>query len=117
DDVPNRTLHALIQPNQKIDGRRTVAIDCVQELAQPGPRGFRRETGRQLFTKYWIVGEGHPLGIRFKKKVERVDNYKVSDEVNFDGKVVYDLRKDHARQIVILRVLLPIDKMAVRLDP
>ena len=47
--------------------------------------------------------------MRFKKKIERIDDRHFGDEIDLDAKFICRLGKYQAREIIGLWVLLPID--------
>jgi hypothetical protein len=55
--------------------------------------------------------------VGFKKKIERIDDRHFGDEIDLDAKFTGGFEEHQPRQIVRLRVLLPIDEMLLRLNP
>ena len=56
------------------------------------------------------------FSFRIDEKIERVVHRHLGDQVDFDAKSAHWIRKRQARDIVALRILLPVDEMAGRLD-
>ena len=56
------------------------------------------------------------FSFRIDEKIEGVVHRHLGDEIDFDAKSAHWIRKRQARDIVALRILLPVDEMARRLD-
>ena len=56
------------------------------------------------------------FSFRIDEKIEGVVHRHLGDEIDFDAKSAHWIRKRQARDIVALRVLLPVHEMVGRLD-
>ena len=74
------------------------------------------QVGLKLRLQFGRIGEGIFLGLRLQEEVEGVDDFHVHGEVHRHREVVHFFREHHPRQPVGLRVLLPVDEVAGRLD-
>jgi hypothetical protein len=63
-----------------------------------------------------IIVEGKRLGVRFQKKVERVIDHHVGHKIDFHLKFTNWFGVDDPCQIVAVRILLPVQKIAFGLD-
>ena len=52
--------------------------------------------------------------MRFEKKIERIEYRHFGNQINFNAEFARFFRKHQARQVIRLRVLLPIDEMSGR---
>ena len=59
---------------------------------------------------------GKRLRLGFEKEVERVEHRHLGDEVDVDDELPRPLREDEAREVVSLRVLLPVEEVQLRRD-
>jgi hypothetical protein len=76
--------------------------------------GFQKR--RQLMRQGFVVTEGEGLRVRFQEKIKRIDHGHLRDQIHLHGKMMHALGKYHARQEIALRVLLPVQKVRLRLD-
>src|SRR4029077_13403237 len=72
------------------------------------------EIGGELPFHNWIVLEGNFLGVFFQKEVKGIDDRHVRDEIDFDGKFRSFVREHESCEMVAVRILLPVNKMAGR---
>ncbi len=116
DQVSDVLAQALVETDQKVDGRNRLATDAVQiRLKSRGQRQFF-EVRRQLALLFAGVGERDVLGVGLEEEVERIEHSHLGDQIDFDAKLVGLFREDQARQVIALRVLLPVDEMVFRQD-
>ena len=115
-DVADLLLQPRIEADQEVDGRLLAAIDLGQPRREQRSRRLHLAKGRDLLGQRGIVGEGPLLGLGLEEEVERIDHRHVGDEVDHDLEQLGLLREDQARQVVALRVLLPVDEMLLGLD-
>src|SRR5262249_46142081 len=120
-----RRLYARFHADQIFDvaGEFTVELgkerDAAHLLRRNCSQVTLEERRQRLLAKVWrefcslprFVLERITLCVRVEKKIEGVDDRHLGDEVDFDAKVACGFWKHKSRQIVCLRVLLPIDKM------
>jgi len=65
----------------------------------------------QFVVENRIVFEWKFFGFRFQKEIERIQHRHFRDQVHFHQKLTSLFRKNQAREIVGLRVLLPVNEM------
>jgi hypothetical protein len=63
-----------------------------------------------------LVGKGNFLGMRLKEEVEGIDHRHLGDQIDLDPEFAGLFREDQARQVIALRVLLPVDEVLFRTD-
>ena len=61
-----------------------------------------------------LVAERKGLRVRLEEEVERVEHRHLGDQVHLDAQLVGLLREHEAREVVSLRVLLPVDEVLGR---
>ena len=116
DDVVDALLHPHVQRDQHVHRALFVAADPGQEVGQQRAGGFQSAERRQFLVQHMIVCEREGLRLRFQEEVERIDGDHIRHQVDGDDKPVDLFRENRPRQMVALRVLLPIDEMRLRLD-
>ena len=116
DQVTDVGLQALIQGDQKIVGRHRLGRHRIEILLKRrGGRQFQ-QVGRQFVRQRGVVFERDFLGVRLEKKVEGIDDRHFGHQVHLDPELTGLLRKHQARQVIALRILLPVDEMIGRRD-
>ena len=63
-----------------------------------------------------VVTERKGLSLGLEEEVERIDHRHVGDEIDRDLELRRLLGKHQARQMIALRILLPVDEVVLRLD-
>ena len=63
-----------------------------------------------------FIGEGDFFGVRLKEEIEGVDDRHFGHQIHLNPELTGFFREDEARQVVALRVLLPVDEMRFRAD-
>jgi hypothetical protein len=116
DDVADGALHLAIEVDQKVDAGLRRRRDRVEEATQQGRQRQAVQVRFKFFLLPGLVFERKRRRIGFGKEVERVDYRHAGDQVDFDAEFARLFREDQARQIVGLRVLLPVDEMLPRGD-
>ena len=116
DDVADILLQARIQPDQEVDRALFRAIDLVEPGLQQRPGGLDLAERGDLLGQRRIVGEGPLLGGGLEEEVERIGDRHVGHEVDRDLELARLLRDHQAREVVALRILLPVDEVLRRLD-
>ena len=114
--VADLACDTLIETDQEVVGALFGAIDTLEERPQARARGPAFEVRRQLLFDRGFVTEGEPFRIRLKEIVERIDDLHLGDEIDLDREAARLIRKDQPRQIIAVRVLLPVDEVFARLD-
>ncbi len=116
DHVADGALHALVERDEEVDGRCGFARDAIHErLEQRRGRQFFQER-LQFVAQARLVGEGEFPGAGFEEEIERIDHRHLGDEIDLDLELAGFFRKDQAREIVRLRVLLPVDEVSAGRD-
>ena len=116
DQVADVLRHALVERHQEVDAGRGLALDTGQVLGEQRPAGLGDQIGRQLAPLGLDIGEGNLLGMRLEEEVEGVEHRHLGDQVDGDLELFGLLREHQARQVVALRVLLPVDEVLARPD-
>ncbi len=123
-------LHARFHPNQVADLRldAPVQIDEEPDGVRVGvrKRGQQRGEARarrgdveerlQLGALQLVVDERHLVGARLQEEVERVHHRHLGHQVHFEREHRRLGREGQPGQVVALRILLPVDEVARRLD-
>ena len=116
DQVLDVVGQLLVEGHQKIHAGQRLAGDAGQ-VAGKGRRGRQLlQVGRQLHRLAFGVGEGNLLGIGLEEEVERVEHRHLGDQIDLDLELAGLLGEHQTRQVVALRVLLPVDEVAARLN-
>jgi hypothetical protein len=93
--------------------------DALAEMAPAGimdPQIVLLSVGRQFALQVGIVFERQFFGLGFEEKVERVLHRHVGDQVDRDFKPLDRIGEHDAGLIIAVRVLLPIDEVALGLN-
>ena len=96
--------------------RCLLAIDLGEPRRQQWPGRLDLAERRDLGGERGIVGERPLLGVGLEEEVERIDHRHVGDQVDHDLEAVGLLGEDQARQVIALRILLPVDEVLLGLD-
>ena len=111
-------MQTLVDRHQKIVHRHFFfghqRFEILDVLPEFGFGGLCREIGRELARQIGQVFEREILRVGVNKKIERVQHRHFDDEVNLDAQLGGFLRKRQTRQVVGLRVLLPVDEVLSR---
>lgn len=116
DQVIDVLAQALVEADQKVDSRNRHAADAVQVGFEPWRQRQFFQVRRQFALLFAGIREGDVLGVRFQKEVERVEHRHFGDQINLDTELVGLFREDQTRQVIALRVLLPVDEVVFRQD-
>ena len=71
---------------------------------------------RQVALVHALVAERKGLRVRLEEEVERIEHRHLGDQVHLDAQLRRLLREHEAREVVSLRILLPVDEVLVRRD-
>ena len=71
---------------------------------------------RQLLSERRLIDEGKPLRVVLEEKVERIDHRHIGDEIDFHFEMPGQLRMHKAREVIALRILLPVEEVVGRLN-
>ena len=115
-DIIDALLNLLVERHQKIDSWRLFARYGRQQGLHQRAGFDCLEIGLQLVFQRRFVHEREFASAFLKEEIKRVEDRHLGDEIDldFEGRCLF--REDQARQIVALRVLLPIDEMLGRRD-
>ncbi len=116
DQVIDVLAQALVEADQKVDSRNRHAADAVQVGFEPWRQRQFFQVRRQFALLFAGIREGDVLGVRFQKEVERVKHRHFGDQINLDTEFAGLFGEDQTRQVVALRVLLPVDEVVFRQD-
>ena len=114
--VADVALQLLVQRDQPVVRRRLLARDG-REIRLERRRGRRLDHVRLEFERdLGLVGERTVLGRRFEEEIERIQHRHLGDQIDLDAKARGLVREHQARQVVRLRILLPVDEVRGGLD-
>ncbi len=92
----------------------------ARDLREPGSEqrsgGLGFEKGAQFAGEGFVVAERIVLRARLEEEIERIEDRHLRDQIHFDGELGGRFGKDEAREIVGLRILLPVDEVVLGLD-
>ncbi|MDT4827529.1 hypothetical protein FQZ97_608780 [compost metagenome] len=111
DQVADVLAQALVEGDQEVDGRRRRALDARQVVGETRLGAVLDQVRRQLALFGVGVGEGNLFRIGLEEEVERVEHRHLGDQVDLDLQFAGLLREHQARQVIALRVLLPVDEV------
>ena len=116
DHVGDLLLQVAVDLHQRVDGRPAPAID----RGQPGAQTRRGRIGAQerleVAELRRLVGEGEAFGERLEKEVERVVDGHLGDQIDLDPEQIGLVGEREPRDVVALRILLPVQEMCRRRD-
>ncbi len=116
-DVADFLLQSCVEADQEIDGARLArAIDLVEPRLEQRTRRLGLAKRRDLLGERGVVTKGKGLGVGLEEEVERIDHRQVGDEIDGDFEPGGLLGEHQARQMIALRVLLPVDEVVLGLD-
>ena len=105
----------LIDADDEIDGAAAFAGDSSEITRDERRCRCLDQVRHQLPALIRVVFEGKLFRVRREEEIERIDHRHLGNQIDFDSKLTGLVRKYQPRQIVCLRVLLPIDEMTRRL--
>ena len=119
DDVADELVYPAVQRDEEIDRALLLPVDGRDKRRQ---RGHRREVilapvGLELDGLRGIVRKGKLLGSRLQEEIERVVHRHLRHQVDLDRELPRRLRENQPREVVALRILLPVHEVRLRLDP
>ena len=112
DHVPDVALHAAgsARPGSRSSARRGTGV-AARYSANSGVGASCRRKRLQLLQLPVFVGERKRFGLRLEEEVERVVDRHLGDEIDLEPELTDPLGEGQSRQIVALRILLPVDEM------
>ena len=105
---------ASVQRDKKIDGAARLARDALQIVCHQRRRWRLDQKRRELTALGCFVLEGEALRVGFQEKIEWIQYRHLGDQIHFDAQFPSRLREHDARQVVRLRILLPVDEVLGR---
>ncbi|CAB4583968.1 unannotated protein [freshwater metagenome] len=93
-----------------------ITPDAAQVLPQCRSERHLAMIRLQLVSQHRVVFEGHSLRLRFQEEVERIVHRHLRHQIYFHAELRRFLRKHQTREVVRLRVLLPVDEMLAGRD-
>ena len=116
DYVADFALQSLVESDEEIDGADFCERDGAEPASEIGAGGFFFEIGAEIAGERGVVSERVIFGGGFEKEIERIVDRHLRDEIDFDEERGCGLGEDETREIVALRVLLPVDEVATGLN-
>ena len=121
DPVADPLEHEPIEGHEDIDRPRwrgdESCLPCrANQAGEQVAADRRRQVRRELRRQHRIVGEGERLRLGIEEEIEGVDRHEIGDEIDRQGELARRLRKHDPRQVVALRILLPVEEVVARLD-
>ncbi len=110
-------LHAAIHIDQHVDRPPAATIDGREIAGQLRSERIGNQKRLQLTALRRLVGKRHVLGEGLEEEVERIVDRHFGHQVDLDAELVDLLRKRQAGDVVALRILLPVQKVAGRRNP
>ena len=87
-----------------------------EPLLQERRRRHLREIRLEVLEHDRLVQERIRLGLGLEEEIERVDHRHVGDEIDLDEELRHLLGEHEAREVVAVRILLPVQEVGLRLD-
>jgi hypothetical protein len=116
DDVADVVAERTVQFDEEVVCPGRLPSDRVQIGRQPRRQRLRVQERLQLAQQRRVVLERHLFGGGFQEEVERVVDRHLGDEVDVDPELADRIREVQSRDVVAVRILLPVDEVAARLD-
>ena len=117
DHVGDVALDALVQLDQEVERGARLPADGPEIAGEARGERLHAQVGEELARLLVAVHEGEPLGVGLEEEVEGVVDGELGDQVHLDAQLPRLVREDDARQVVALRVLLPVDEVMLGRDP
>jgi hypothetical protein len=116
-DVADFLLQSCVEADEEIDGARVArSVDFGEPRLEQWTRRLDLAKRRDFLRKRGVVAEGKSLGLRLKEEIEWIDHRHVGDQIDRDVEPGCLLREHEPRQVVALRILLPVDEVVLGLD-
>ena len=117
DRVADVALQALVQVDEEVDRpRRRLVAHRLSHCRTRRPAGSTSRYGSRSLRRAALVDERNLLRLGLQEKVERITHGHVGDEIDVDEESRHLLGKHDAREEIAVRILLPVQKVAFRLD-
>ena len=106
-----------LRPTRKSSGARLAPRNRRdQGAAGAAPGGAGVQERGQVAGQRRLVGERPLLGLGLDEEVERVDDRDLGDEIDLDLQRPRQLGEHHPRQVVAVRILLPVQEVRLGRD-
>ena len=116
DQVGDVALQALVERDQEIGRLHRLARNARQVFGELRRQRRLLHVGRELVRLLGLVLEREVLGRRLQEEVERIEHRHLGHQVDLDAHLGRRVGEHQPRQVVRLRILLPVDEMLGRLD-
>ncbi len=116
DQVLHVARQAPVELDQEIGRGSRLPRDARKILGEQGRRGARQQERHELALFRGLVLERESLRVRLQEEVERIDHRHFGGQIHLDAQLPRELREDQPRQVVRLRILLPVDEMLRGID-
>ena len=114
DDIADVGLQLVVQADDEVDGLLRRAVDPGEIGFEFRSDRFRLAVDRQIVAKLLGIFEWPVLGRFFDEEIKGVVDRHVGDEVDLDLQLRDRLRKDEARKVVAVGILLQVDEVRIR---
>ncbi|MNS63762.1 hypothetical protein D3C72_968650 [compost metagenome] len=116
DQVIDVFTQALVERDEEIHGGQWRTIDAVQIGLEFWRQGQGFQVRRQFLALVRGISERDFFCVGFEEEIEGVEDRHFGQQVDFDPQFVGLFRKHQPRQVIALRVLLPVDEMLLGRD-
>ena len=116
DQILHMLRQALVELHQKIDRARALARDRLEKVTEQRCQRRGCKIGRELTQLLGLILEWKVLRVLLEKEIEWIEHGHFGDQIHLDPKLGRLVRKNEPREIVRLRILLPVDEMIRRCD-
>jgi hypothetical protein len=117
DDVADVLLHAPIQLDEHVDRTfRQIARALREIVAEARRHRLPGQERLELIHLPLVVREGETFDGGLQEKVERIVDGHLRDEVHLEAERFHRIREGEPREIVALRILLPVHEVACGVD-
>ncbi len=116
DEVADFLRQTGVEIHEEVDGADFLPWHRGQELREPRRCGQPGEIRRKLPFLLLFILERIVVGVRLEEEVEGVVHRHLGDQIHLDPQLAGLFRKGQPRQVVRLRILLPVEEVLRRLD-
>ncbi len=117
DEVTHIARQAGVDSDQQVHDARRFTRNGCKAVGQQRRRRQLHPIRRELLLVGCVVFEWKPFRIRLQKEIEWIEDRHFGDQVDFDPQVLRLVGKHEPREIVGLRILLPVDEVLLRVRP
>jgi hypothetical protein len=116
----DRVLHLAVdggvQLDEEVDGAAFERSHFGQHFGELRPARQRFQVRGEFGLQHGFVLEGDLLRVFLDEEIERVDRDEFGDEIDRHAQRLRRLGEDDPREVVVVRVLLPVQEVRLRLD-